>query len=453
MAENENTFLNANSIYEEVEGESGVQLTLEEDQQRNLIGTIKDRFAIAEDARQTDETRWLKAYENYRGLYAKNVKFRESEKSRVFVKITKTKVLAAFGQLVDVIFGTGKFPIGISETKIPEGETDYSHLNTASPTPNLETTPKQDEEELPDNIGNLKDNPYDVGYEGDGKVLRAGATYLNGIFEDSLEDQAEDAGILTDGASPDPQALELSPAQRAARRMEKLIHDQIEESNGNSEMRNALLESALLGTGIVKGPFNFNKKLHKWDTDGEGNREYNPLEVRVPRIEFVSCWDFYPDPNATNMEECEYVIHRHKMNRSQVRQLRNMPYFDDDAIRNAIQMGANYVEKDFESQLKDDSRSEDVNSSFEILEYWGMMDAEYAREVGIDLPDSVDDLDEVQVNIWTCGHYLLRAVLNPFTPYRLPYHAFPYERNPYNFFGIGVAENMDDSQQIMNGHA
>ena len=52
--------------------------------------------------------------------------------------------------------------------------------------------------------------------------------------------------------------------------MEKLIHDQIEESNGNQKLRNALLESALLGTGIVKGPFNFNKKLHKWDTDEEG---------------------------------------------------------------------------------------------------------------------------------------------------------------------------------------
>ena len=46
--------------------------------------------------------------------------------------------------------------------------------------------------------------------------------------------------------------------------MEKLIHDQIEESNGSSEIRNALLESALLGTGIVKGPFNFNKTLNKW---------------------------------------------------------------------------------------------------------------------------------------------------------------------------------------------
>ena len=446
----ENTFLNANNLYEDVEGESGKTLALEEDQQRNLIGIIKGRFAQAETARETDEKRWLKAYENYRGLYNKSIRFRESEKSRVFVKVTKTKVLAAFGQLVDVIFGTGKFPIGINETKIPEGETNIAHLDINNPTPSIETTVG----EVPDDIGNRIDSPYDVGYEGDGKVLKAGATLQNGIFKETLEEQAREANILKDGVSYNPAELELNPAQRAARRMEKLIHDQIDESNGSSEIRNALLESALLGTGIVKGPFNFNKKLHKWDKDEEGRRTYNPLEVRVPRIEFVSCWDFYPDPGATNMDECEYVIHRHKMNRSQLRQLRNMPYFDEEAIRNAIQMGANYVEKDFESQLKDDARAdEDYHGNFEILEYWGIMDAEYAREVGIELSDDIDDLDEVQVNVWTCGHYLLRAVVNPFTPYRIPYHSFPYERNPYNFFGIGVAENMDDSQQIMNGHA
>ena len=34
------------------------------------------------------------------------------------------------------------------------------------------------------------------------------------MFEDSLEDKAKDAGILKDGASPDPQELELSPAQK-----------------------------------------------------------------------------------------------------------------------------------------------------------------------------------------------------------------------------------------------
>ena len=425
-------------------------LILEIEQKSNLVGIIKDRFQVSEDARRSDESRWLRAYENYRGLYNKSVKFRDSEKSRVFVKITKTKVLAAFGQLVDVIFGTGKFPIGITETKIPEGELASAHLDTQTGAPGLEST--MGGGELPDDDGNNRIILYDVGYEGDGKVLKPGATFNKGIFEDSLEDKVEDQ--LVEGFSPIPTMLEISPAQKAARRMEKLIHDQIDESKGSSEIRNALLESSLLGTGIVKGPFNFNKKLHKWDTSEDGERSYNPLEVRVPRIEFVSCWDFYPDPGATSIEECEYVIHRHKLNKSQLRQLRNMPYFDEDAIRNCLQMGANYEEKSFESHLKDDARSdEDYQSNFEVLEYWGIMDAEYAREVGIELSDDIDDLDEVQVNAWVCGNSLLRAVVNPFTPYRLPYHAFPYERNPYNFFGIGVAENMDDSQQIMNGHA
>ena len=449
MATEDNTFLTADNLYEEVDGEAGKSLTLEDNQKQNLVGTIQSRFYQAEDARRADETRWLKAYENYRGLYSDSVKFRDSEKSRIFVKITKTKVLAAFGQLVDVIFGTGKFPIGIAETKIPEGELGQAHLDINNPTPGLESP---SEDYIPDDIGNRVDNPYDIGYEGDGKVLKPGATYNKGLFTESLEDKVEDQ--LVEGFSPNPQMIDMSPAQKAARRMEKLIHDQIDESKGSSEIRNALLESSLLGTGIVKGPFNFNKKLHKWETGEDGERTYNPLEVRVPRIEFVSCWDFYPDPGATSIEECEYVIHRHKLNKSQLRQLRNMPYFDEDAIRNCLQMGANYEEKSFESHLKDDARAdEDYQTNFEVLEYWGIMDAEYAREVGIELSDDIDDLDEVQVNAWICGDSLLRAVVNPFTPYRIPYHAFPYERNPYNFFGIGVAENMDDSQQIMNGHA
>ena len=451
MADNDNTILNADNIYVEVEGEAGKTLDLEDSQRLNLVGIITSRFAQSEESREKDERRWLRSYENYRGLYQKSTKFRDSEKSRVFVKITKTKVLAAFGQLVDVIFGTGKFPIGIAETKIPEGEFEHAHIDQG------QLGVESPSVSVPDNIGNrLEDEPqeniYDVGYEGDGRTLKAGATLGTGMFSDSLEDAAED--MLVEGLSPNPQALELSPAQKAARRMEKLIHDQIDESHGSSEIRNALLESALLGTGIVKGPFNFNKQLNKWDKDEEGNRTYNPLEVRVPRIEFVSCWDFYPDPTATNIEECEYVIHRHKMNKSQLRQLRNMPYFDKDAIRDCIQDGPNYVEKDYEASLKDDARTEDTyQSHFEVLEYWGIMDAEYAREVGIELDDKIDDLDEVQINAWVCSNQLLRAVINPFTPYRIPYHAFPYERDPYNFFGIGVAENMDDSQQIMNGHA
>ena len=42
-------------------------------------------------------------------------------------------------------------------------------------------------------------------------------------------------------------------------------------------------------------------------------------------------------------------------------------------------------------------------------------------------------------------------MLNPFTPSRIPYAAVPYELNPYSLFGIGVAENIEDTQVLANG--
>ena len=452
MAEQNESYENADYLYfEPEETAGGLELDLEEDVRNRFVGLVQDRYANAEQARDFDEKRWLTAYHNFRGIYSKNVRFRESEKSKVFVKVTKTKVLAAFGQLVDVIFGTGQFPIGVRETRLPEGIAKYIHLEagaTGIETSAPEYTAPVEEEMKPI-------SPYDVGYAGDGrdKPLKPGETLT--ATKDVLSAAIEEAGVqFSQGASPDPQVLERSPAKEAARNMQILIHDQIEESGGSSELRNALLESALFGTGIVKGPFNYNKTLSRWTKDDEGERVYDPIDVRVPRIEFVSIWDFFPDPSATSIEDCEYIVHRHKMNKSQLRALAKMPFFNKDAIRECLQLGPNYTEKDYEHELKDDQRTEEYGvAQFEVLEYWGIMDAEYAREVGMELPDEVDDLDEVQVNAWVSNGKLLRGVVNPFTPYRLPYNAFPYERNPYSFFGIGVAENMDDSQQIMNGHA
>ena len=434
----------ANNVYfQDVQGEQGKNINLEDAFVNQFVGVIQDRYTSAKQARDHDERRWITGYHNYRGLYPKHSKFRESEKSRVFVKVTKTKVLAAFGQLVDVVFGSNKLPIGITETKMPEGVAEHAHLDTQVPVPSIETSSPAPEPSAT--------NPYDVGYAGDGQVLNAGATYNKGKTED-IDAVIKDA--LVDGPSAIPQFFETQPAREAARRMEKLIHDQIEESKGSSEIRNALFECSLFGTGIVKGPFNFNKTLNRWTENEAGEREYNPVDVRVPRIEFVSIWDFFPDPNATNMDECEYAFHRHKMNKSQVRSLARMPYFNKEAIRDTLRMGPNYEPDHYEHELKDDKRSEEYGAGqFEVLEYWGIMDAEYAKEAGIELPEEVDDLDEVQVNAWICNGNILRAVINPFTPHRIPYNAFPYERNPYSFFGIGVAENMDDSQKIMNGHA
>ena len=62
MAENN---LTSNELYfQQEEDEQGINLTLEENLQNNLVGLIEDRFLTAENARDLDESRWLTSYHN-----------------------------------------------------------------------------------------------------------------------------------------------------------------------------------------------------------------------------------------------------------------------------------------------------------------------------------------------------------------------------------------------------
>ena len=451
------------ATYDQVRQDSNPSMDEAKDEEviSNLVAKINSRFQQCETTREDDEDRWLQAFHNYRGRYFKNVAFRDHEKSRVFVKVTKTKVLAAYGQLIDVLFGANKFPLTIQETRVPEGIDEYAHLNPLKEQMGM----NQNEQPTPGIEGNMEYTPGEsvmqqsnggLGFPGDGNDLAPGTTFSdlnNDAKLGGLEEEYAEAD-LTSGPAPSPEMPQIKPAQIAARRLEKLILDQIEESNGSVELRSAIFEACLLGTGIIKGPFTYNKTLHKYSDTGNG-REYTPETVKVPKMEFVSIWDFYPDPNARNMEEAEFVIQRHRLNRNQVLDLANRPFFNKQAIMDCVRMGAKYNKKSWETDIDlEKSQYPDIESNrFEVLEYWGTIDAMSAREEGLELDESIDDMEEVQVNVWMIRDKVIRIVQNPFKPFRTPYQSFVYEKNPYTFFGIGVPENMDDAQQIMNGHA
>ena len=114
-------------------------------------------------------------------------------------------------------------------------------------------------------------------------------------------------------------------------------------------------------------------------------------------------------------------------------------------------MGPNYDEKYFEDTIRSENlEAHQNNERYEVLEFWGMLDSDLVRDM--DLPIDIDDLSEIPVNAWISGNKVLRLVMNPFVPYRIPYFAVPYEINPYQLFGVGVPENMEDAQLLMNGH-
>ena len=430
MAEDDNIMIEDDAISLEDTEDSNV----EDVDVSNIIGFIQERYSRAEDYRYQDEERWLKAYRNYRGLYGPDVQFTETEKSRVFIKITKTKTLAAYGQIVDVLFANNKFPLSIEPTELPEGVVEDVHFDPQEP-PQLAG---QQQQEL--------ESPY--GFAGDGQELPPGATAKTlmdklGVLRDKLM-PIEDK--LREGVGKTPTAVTFSPAMIAAKKMQKKIHDQLEESGANKHLRNTAFEMSLFGTGVIKGPFAIDKEYPNWNEDGE----YEPVFKTVPEISHVSVWDFYPDPDANNMDEAQFVIQRHKMSRSQLRNLKKRPYFRDAVIDEAIRMGENYTKKYWEDDLSDYAPEHGVDR-FEVLEYWGMVDVEMLLDQSVEIPKELQDFDELQANVWICNGKLIRMVLNPFKPARIPYHAAPYELNPYSFFGIGIAENMDDTQTLMNG--
>ena len=95
-----------------------------------------------------------------------------------------------------------------------------------------------------------------------GAMQATGGDFLGG-----LQERYQNANL-----KPGPALMgepQINPAQKTALNMEKQIHDQLLDTSAVNVLRSAIFESALLGTGVVKGPFNFYKRIHKWERNDE----------------------------------------------------------------------------------------------------------------------------------------------------------------------------------------
>ena len=192
------------------------------DSKPNVVAFVEERFSRSEDARRGDEERWLRAYRNYRGIYGSDVQFTDTEKSRVFVKVTKTKTLAAYGQIIDVMFGNNKFPLSVDPSVLPDGVADSVHIN-------IDPAAEQGIEGLREAFGSEPSKPFLIGPD---TKLEPGETMADlakrlGPLEDKL---APVSDKIIEGDGTGPTSVTFHPAMIAAKKMEKKIHDQLNES-------------------------------------------------------------------------------------------------------------------------------------------------------------------------------------------------------------------------------
>jgi len=400
-----------------------------------LLSRIKADFSSAETSRLASESQWIKNLLAYRAKDSNMASSngdsglnRDSEISKTYVRTTTVKTKAAFSQIMESLMQNSRFPLMIEPTPTPEGVPEV-----ASNDPSLKNKPSGPESQ----------EDFGIGYKGDGKTLAPGATSdkLSWKEDDTLYENVNEGPDRSGG-----QYAEVRPADRAAEKMNKVILDQLEESNAHTELRKAVFEACLLGSGMMKGVFSETKTMHKWVKG-----VYTPETRKVPKVRSVSIWDVYLDPNAMVIDDAEWAIERHRMTAKQMRDLKARKNFRVDVIDRCIEAGANYSNKSFEHVVREEDAIMDKGKLWEVFEYWGYMSVDEAETAGLPVDEATTD--QIQVNCWVCGEDILRIITNPFLPQRLPYFLFNYEIDPYNIYGTGVPEAMQDSQSMMNGFA
>lgn len=398
---------------DQLDGEQEQELT-------SLGGRLSRTFQEYKDARKETENEWLKDLRQYNGIYEPSVLATLNDagaRSKVFVGLTRTKVMAAYSRIVDLLFQQGDL------------------FFTVTPTPIAQLDPLKAME------------------------MRQQATQ-EVIMASGMDPSMNQDLIMARMKELEPEFLDMEKeiAEEAAVQMSTAIADQLVESDADQKLKESMLEACIFGSGAVKaGTVRIDRKQsYQKAVDEMGNQTFvmSVVEEAMPELESVSIFDLYPDPYCTTLEDCDGLFRRHVLTRTQFRALADLPGFDGEMVRYLLKnyRKGNYVEADHERDRRRIAGIHDhaEPNRFEVFEYWGNLDGHELKDHGIELPEGADLSSDFSVCVWMCDSKILKITLNPIAGYKIPYHIFPYERSPHQFWGVGVPRMMRDSQSTMN---
>lgn len=370
------------------------------------------------DAKRDIEIRWIEDLRAYNGLYdaeTQAVLNSNKNRSKVFVRLTRTKTLAAYSRTVDLLFQAGDKHWSIGPT----------------PVPNLAPSAKAKLAEM-----------------------------VTVAVQQMPPEQIAAMGVQVDETGKvqmDPREMQMIAddlAKKRAEKMEKKMEDQLLEAGYDLKAKQSILECCLLGSGAIKGVSLRVEEREQW-AEGQQGWDTEVVEQVLPDVTAPSVFDLYPDPYASSMADAIGIFERHVMTRSMVRDLENLEGFDKEAIAEVLEFHENGNHSDLTHETDrrtiagQTSLVANITARFDILEYWGQVTGAQLEAAGFQIKPEQRSM-EFQANVWVCGPRTLMCRLNPSKPKTLPYHIFPYERVPHQFWGIGVPRQMVDSQEIVN---
>lgn len=250
-----------------------------------------------------------------------------------------------------------------------------------------------------------------------------------------------------------PDLLEDAILERS-KQMEFKIRDIFERTNYNEQVQHAIHEMCLYGTGCTKGIALEYKNFPVYTTVQTADEMVaveSFLEAELmPTVKFVSIWNIFPSPEASSIEDADYVIQRSFLSKIQLRKLaKTAEGFVPGALEKVIEeeIGLSQGWDDSEHPKKYDESSATRLKKFEVLEFWGRLDG---KDLAPHLPIESEDIpDAIPIVITVIGDVVVKIAENPFDD-TLPFHFCNWQKNPESIWGDGIYYAIRDAQAILN---
>lgn len=371
----------------------------------------------SKDAANKAASNMMDSVEQGYPVMAENAKV---HRSTLFVGITRQKTNASEARLADILLPTDDRNWGIQPTPDPEGAEALESSDTF-------TDPATGQPILMDESGNV--------------------------------------ASAADGGKPVPKKKIAQAAQwmahKAAQAMQMEIDNQLVICDYNAEVRKMLHTSAVMGTGVLKGPVVMQRVKKAWreQTDVDPNtgrpssiqvmeliKELTPTSVEVdPRY----VWE---DPGCgDDVKNGQGIFELNQKSSRQVKELAKQPGYLIDQLRAVIEEGPQKSAALNETRQQIDDHNEDTDKIFQHWIYWGELERDDLEAAGVTLPADADDpLESFCGCIEMINDKVVRAFLNPLEDSPIPYDFFPWERVQGSPRGYGMPYMMRPQQSVTN---
>ena len=244
----------------------------------------------------------------------------------------------------------------------------------------------------------------------------------------------------------------MDVARKKAEAMQLEIDDQLTECDYNAEVRKVIHNSAVLGTGVLKGPIVTNRTRKAWQPykDIEGNQIHTLeiVEEIKPASFSVDPRNVWPDPGCgDSIHNGKGIYEREQLTARQVRELAKQPGFMKAQLRKVLEEGPK-KSATFQ-ELKDEDQRDIARDVYEMWTYWGEVEHEDLEATGVGVGEK-DELRSISACVVMINSTVVKAFLNPLEGGDLPYDFFVWEKVAGSVWGYGVPYLMRAQQRVLN---